>query len=207
MGFYNFEISNTVPVELISLTANVEKSTVMLNWITATEVNNSGFQIERRKTWEGKNSIWEAIGFINGNGTTTEINSYSYMDEELAAGKYNYRLKQIDFDGSFAYSDIVEVEVALTEFKLAQNYPNPFNPSTRIQFAVSSTQYVTLKVYDVLGNEIATLVDEKKSIGNYEVEFNANNLTSGVYFYQLKVYYENDKDGNSVQTKKMVLIK
>jgi agmatine/peptidylarginine deiminase len=199
-GFYNFEISNTVPVELILFNANVEKSTVTLNWITATEINNSGFQIERRKTQDGRSTEWEAIGFINGNGTTTETNSYSYMDEDLAAGKYNYRLKQIDFDGSFAYSDLVEVDIALTEFKLAQNYPNPFNPGTVIKFQLPISGEVTLKVYDVLGNEIETLVNEYKPAGSYEVEFNASQFASGIYFYKLQA-------GSFVQTNKMILQK
>ncbi|MFZ1282444.1 MAG: T9SS type A sorting domain-containing protein [Ignavibacteriaceae bacterium] len=145
--------------------------------------------------------MWENIGFINGNGTTTETKSYSYKDENLSAVKYQYRLKQIDFDGTFEYSNIVEAEILPPAiFSLEQNFPNPFNPSTKISWQSPVNSHQTLKIYDVLGNEVATLVNEYRTAGKYEAEFNANNLASGIYYYQLKV-------GEFVQTKKMVLIK
>ena len=144
---------------------------------------------------------WETVGFVPGFGTTTEIHHYSFTDESLQPGKYQYRLKQIDFDGSFEYSNIIEVTVdAPQEFSLEQNYPNPFNPVTSIQYVVGSQSYVTLKVFDVLGNEVATLVNEQKPAGTYEVEFDATNQPSGIYFYNLKA-------GSFVETKKMILIK
>ena len=203
-GYYHFKVSNTVPVELLSFTANSDESTITLNWITATEVNNMGFSIERKQIFSFKPEIvkneWVNVGFVNGNGTTTRPNSYSFVDKDITSGKYQYRLKQIDLDGSFEYSDIVEVEIALAEFKLSQNYPNPFNPSTIISYQLPKAGNVTLKVYDVLGKEVATLVDEYRNAGSYEVELNAEHLTSGVYFYQLKA-------GDFVETKKMILIK
>ena len=137
---------------------------------------------------------WESIGFINGNGTTTEKSFYSFTDQSPVAGKSYYRLKQIDFDGSFEYSNIVEVELTLPiEFSLEQNYPNPFNPYTKIKYTIPNVTLsgvegsrVALKVYDVLGNEIATLVNEEKPAGNYEVNFDASKFSSGVYFYKLQ---------------------
>jgi hypothetical protein len=136
--------------------------------------------------------------------------SYSFIDENLNPGRYKYRLKQIDFDGSFTFSNeiVVEVDFTLKEFVLYQNYPNPFNPSTKIKFTIPSviasetkqSQLVTLKVYDVLGNETATLVNEEKSAGEYEVEFDAKSLTSGIYFYKLQAR-------DYKQTRKMIFIK
>ena len=205
-----------LPVELISFAADYIKSENMieLNWSTATETNNLGFQIERKSNLRGQGTDrngadlegFQSIGFVKGSGTSTEPQFYSFTDEEIEPGKYQYRLKQIDCDGSFEYSKIVEVTVnSPKEFSLSQNYPNPFNPSTTIKFTIPlvGTQHavsVQLKVYDVLGNEISTLVNEEKPIGEYEVEFNAIGLPSGIYFYQLKA-------ANFVETKKMILLK
>jgi len=152
--------------------------------------------------------VWWAVGFANGYGTTTEPKSYLFTDESFIPGSYEYRLKQIDFDGSFTYSDIIEVEVAVPNiFSLEQNYPNPFNPSTTIRYEIPEQSFVTIKVYDILGNEITTLVNEEKAAGNYEVEFNTSshsgnvrNLTSGIYFYRLQA-------GSFIETKKMILMK
>ena len=199
-------IGDIVPIELTSFEASVSSNDVELKWTTATETNNQGFQIERRKTQDE----WNSIGFVNGNGTTTEPQAYSFIDGNIASEKYQYRLKQIDFDGSFEYSNIIEVDISLPEkFSLEQNYPNPFNPSTIIQYAIPQNvrgerQEVSLKIYDVLGNEIATLVDEEKPAGSYEVEFQLtvgiHQLASGIYYYQLR-------SGDYIQTKKMILIK
>ena len=159
---------------------------------------------------------WESIGFVNGNGTTTEKSFYSFTDQSPVAGKSYYRLKQIDFDGSFEYSNIVEVELTLPiEFSLEQNYPNPFNPYTKIKYTIPNVTLsgvegsrVALKVYDVLGNEIATLVNEEKQPGNYEVNFDASKFSSGVYFYELRVEDPSTSSGKDfVETKKMILIK
>jgi hypothetical protein len=198
-----------VPVELTSFTATTIVNEINLNWSTATETNNSGFEILRIA--QNDNDKWNTIGFVPGFGTTTEAKSYSYTDSKVSAGKYTYRLKQIDFDGSFEYSQEVEVEVsAPLTFSLEQNYPNPFNPSTKISWQVPIGSWQTLKIYDVLGNEVATLVDEYKPAGSYEVEWNANGFPSGVYFYQLLVSALQSKDGraeNYIETKKMILLK
>ncbi len=188
----------TVPVELASFSAEVNGNNVLLSWITASEINNQGFHIERR---DNKNEEWKNIDFVNGNGTTTEPQSYSFVDENLSTGKYQYRLKQTDFDGTFEYSNTIEVEVSIpTRFSLNQNFPNPFNSVTSIQYAIANKQFVTLKVYDILGKEIATLVNENKEAGNYSVDFNAAELPSGVYIYQLST-------ADFTQIKKMILTK
>jgi len=201
-GYYHFKVSNTVPVELLSFTGSSIENTVTLNWITATETNNSGFEVQRLKDSKiEKIKNWKSIGFINGQGTTTESKSYSFTDKDLTEGKYRYRLKQIDFDGSFEYSTVISVELDLpTKFTLNQNYPNPFNPNTKISWQSPVGSWQTLKIYDVLGNEVATLVNEEKPAGNYSVEFNASQLASGIYFYRLTV-------GSFVQTRKMILLK
>ena len=195
-----------VPVELNSFTASVENSNVSLNWKTETEKNNSGFTIQRKTEGQlpdGGITDWTNIGFVKGQGTTTEENSYSFTDRDLTSGQYQYRLKQIDLDGSFNYSDAVQVSISVPQnFSLEQNYPNPFNPSTTITYHVPKTGFVTLKVYDVLGHEVTALVNEKKSPGRYSVNFDTSNLqlASGVYIYQLRV------DG-FITSKKMMLIK
>ena len=201
-------INGGVPVELISFTALVlqNEKAIELNWITATETNNQGFEILRgiypANGGTQNDNEWEKIGFVPGFGTTTEPKSYSFIDDNITTGSFKYRLKQIDFDGSFEYSNEIEVAVDFTpkEFVLYQNYPNPFNPKTVISYQLPVTSNVTLKVYDVLGNEVATLVNEEKQPGVYEVEVDASNLTSGIYFYQLKA-------GSLIQTKKMVLMR
>jgi len=187
-----------LPVELVTFDVSVLDKNVTLTWITASELNNSGFEIQRI---DKTKNIWKEIGFIEGKGTTSEIQYYSFIDENVPSGKYRYRLKQVDFDGTFEYSEIIEVVVGTpTEFSLGQNYPNPFNPSTTINYSIPEFSFVTLKVYDVLGSEVATLVNEDKSVGSYEVEFDANELTSGIYFYKIQ-------SGSFVETKKMVLMK
>jgi hypothetical protein len=187
-----------VPVELISFTAEALDGKINLSWTTATELNNLGFEVERKTESE----LWQTMGFVRGKGTTTEIQNYSFIDDlfGVTESRLSYRLKQIDFNGTYDYSEEIEILRAPATFSLEQNYPNPFNPTTSIQYAIGSRQIITLKVYDVLGNEIATLVNEEKPAGEYEVEFNASELTSGIYFYQLK-------SGSFVETKKMILLK
>ncbi len=203
LDFFNV----VVPVELVSFTAAKDEKDIVLSWSTATELNNLGFEIER----SNNNQVFNRIGFVEGKGTTTERQDYNFRDNTLTAeGKYFYRLKQIDHDGTFYYSDVVEIEYSWlpTEFSLSQNYPNPFNPTTKIRFTVpaatlrqaQSDIIVTLKVYDILGNEVVTLVNEEKPAGYYEVEFNASEFSSGIYFYTLTV-------GKFIDTKKMMLIK
>ncbi len=191
-----------VPVELISFNGSASGNEVTLIWATATETNNSGFEIERSQMSSVKSQkVWEKIGFVSGSGTTTEPKTYSYIDENLSSGVYQYRLKQIDFDGSFEYSNIVEVEVTVPiEFSLEQNYPNPFNPSTNIKYSIPADGNVTLKVYDILGNEVITLVNGFKQAGTFDVMFDGSNLSSGVYYYRLT-------SGEMITTKKLMLTK
>lgn len=191
-----------VPVELVSFTASVmqlnNENAVELSWITATELNNSGFNVERKT----ENTEWENIGFVDGHGTSTEAQSYSYIDRGLSSGSYSYRLKQVDFDGSFTYhmlSETIEIG-SITTFALEQNYPNPFNPATIINYQIPVEGQVSLKVYDMLGNEVATLVNEIKTAGEHQVEFNAGAIASGIYFYRLQA-------GSFVETKRMMLMK
>jgi hypothetical protein len=200
LNFFNV----IVPVELVSFSATKDEKDIVLNWSTATELNNLGFEVERSTD----NQIFGRIGFVEGKGTTTENQEYSFRDNTLTSeGKYFYRLKQVDHDGIFTYSEVIEVEYNWlpSEFSLSRNYPNPFNPSTKIIFTIprdvrGKTIEVSLKVYDLLGNEIATLVNEEKPAGTYEVEFDGNGLPSGVYFYSLYA-------GNFLSTKKMILLK
>jgi hypothetical protein len=195
-------VNKVIPVELASFAASVNNNIVMLNWITSSELNNSGFEIERQAgSKQYAIGRWERIGFVEGNGTTTEINYYSFIDEEVSAGKYLYRLKQIDFDGTFEYSDIIEVEVNIpAEFSLLQNYPNPFNPSTKIDYSISSDGFVSLTIYNMIGQEVETLVNENQSAGKYSITFSADKLPSGLYFYTFR-------SGEFSATKKMLLLK
>ena len=188
-----------VPVELVSFTADVNGYLVNLSWITVSELNNQGFEIERKTT-----DYRKKIGFVNGNGTTTEMQYYSFTDNIRLVNnveKIYYRLKQIDFDGTYEYSNEVAIEILQPDsYLLKQNYPNPFNPSTIISWQLAESNFVTLMVYDVLGNEVVSLINEEKSAGNFEVEFNASALSSGIYYYKLVV-------GDFVDMKKMILLK
>ena len=191
-----------VPVELTSFTASVVGSDVKLLWETASELNNSGFSVERKYS----NTEFMEVGFVPGFGTTTEPKSYSFTDNNLRSGVYSYRLKQIDFDGTFTYSDEVEVEViAPVSFSLDQNYPNPFNPSTRISFSLAVDSKVSLKIFDILGQEVASLINQGLTQGVHTYDFNATGINSGVYFYKIEATGVN---GNEfVDVKKMILIK
>jgi hypothetical protein len=188
-----------VPVELTSFSAISAGKSVVLNWVTATETNNKGFEVE--KSSDGK--TFAQVAFIRGAGTSAKANGYNYTDNAAASGKYYYRLKQVDFDGSFAYSKTVEVNVNAVpgSFELSQNYPNPFNPSTTISFSAAKNDVVTLKVFNSIGQEVASLFNGQVEAGKvYNVNFDAGKFTSGVYFYQLS------QSGGSI-TKKMTLMK
>jgi subtilisin family serine protease len=194
----DYTLQNMIPVELTSFSANINHNNVILNWETATEVNNSGFNIERKNSNEQE---YQNVGFIAGKGTTTEKSSYSFTDMNLKNGTYFYRLKQVDFNGSSEYSNEIYVDVDVpVAYKLEQNYPNPFNPSTLIKYAIPQEGFVSLIVYNLLGEKIATLVNEVKNAGNYEINFDASQLSSGVYLYKLD-------SGNSVFVRKMLLMK
>lgn len=182
------------PVEFKSFTAQSDKGNVALNWSTATETNNRGFEIERNT---GQRYV--SIGYIAGHGTTTEKQIYTYTDTKAPGGTVSYRLKQVDYDGKYKYSDVVEVNVA-NNYSLGQNYPNPFNPSTKIAYSIPQDAQVKITVYSMLGEKITTLVNQMMKAGNYDVEFNASSYPSGIYFYHLET-------GNYSAVKKMSLLK
>ncbi|GIK59305.1 MAG: hypothetical protein BroJett017_01950 [Ignavibacteriota bacterium] len=194
----NLTLSYIVPVELTSFTAASENGEVHLKWTTATETNNQGFEILRSA---GNNKEWQNAGYAAGFGTTTEPKSYSFVDSKLDAGEYTYRLKQIDFDGTVTYSEEVKVEVEIPlVYSLEQNYPNPFNPSTTIKYSLSEDGFVKLSVYNLLGEEVTTLVNNEQKAGRYEVNFDASKLASGIYMYRLE-------SNNFLSIKKMILLK
>ncbi|MFQ3608076.1 MAG: T9SS type A sorting domain-containing protein [Chloroherpetonaceae bacterium] len=193
-----------LPVELVSFTGEVRDGAVHLAWRTASELNNAGFEVERKS----QGGSWNTLGFVRGAGTTTEAQSYTFVDNS-ASGTVQYRLKQVDFDGQFEYSNIIEVNAGLPKtFALEQNYPNPFNPTTVIAYQLPVASEVKLEVYDVLGRKVMTLVNGRQDAGAYNFTLNAGNLSSGVYFYRLQASATNGaSSSNFVQTKKMMLIK
>ena len=187
-----------LPVELVSFNASVDKNTINLRWITSTELNNSGFEVERRTA----NSSYKKIAFVQGKGTTTQSNGYTYSDVVNQTGIYIYRLKQVDLDGTFEYSNEIMVNVIALpgQYALAQNYPNPFNPTTSIEYVIPQAGFVNLSVFNLLGERVAELVNEIMESGNHTIVFDASKFSSGTYIYTLSV------NGNVV-TKKMTLIK
>jgi hypothetical protein len=207
----SMKITSIVPVELSSFTAENVDGEVVLKWQTATETNNSGFEIERASSSTTPLQGWAKISFVEGRGTTTEMTDYAYKDKIINPGNYIYRLKQIDFDGTVSYSEEIEIDVTgPKEFTLYQNYPNPFNPTTTIKFALPVVSKVKINVYNSLGQLVETLVDQEMESGYHEIIFSAKggsasggdalNLASGVYLYQLQA-------GEYVSVKKMLLIK
>jgi hypothetical protein len=186
-----------VPVELTSFTASASGNAVNLNWSTATEINNRGFEIQRKSS----TGNFLSIAFVEGKGTTQETQKYFYSDRIIESGKYSYRLKQVDFNGAYSYSNIVEVDARIpNKFGLNQNYPNPFNPTTTISYEIAKETNVVLKVYDAIGDLISTLINEMKPAGTYEIVFDASNFSNGVYFYQLQA-------GDFTAVKKLILMK
>lgn len=191
-----------IPVELSSFIASANENSVTLNWSTATETNNSGFSVERKTPLDER---WIEVGFVPGFGTTTERKSYSFIDANLSMGLFSYRLKQIDFDGTVEYSNEVFAEIGSPQnFVLMQNYPNPFNPSTSIEFSIPVVSNVSVEIYNVIGELVSSLVNQSLEAGYHRINFNASNLPSGTYIYQLKA---NGQNGTFVDTKKMLLMK
>ena len=195
--------SAPLPVELTSLTATSQNDYITLSWQTATETNNYGFEIEKAIiSDETSNIIFSKIGFVEGHGNSNSIKEYSFIDNSVCEGTYSYRLKQIDKDGQYKYSEAIEIDVssAPKDYSLKQNYPNPFNPSTTISFSIPKTEFVTLKIFDILGNEVADLVNQELQAGNYNKQWNPAVLASGIYFYRLQA-------GQFNQTHKMNYLK
>ncbi len=200
-----FSSSGMLPVELTSFKANIQGNSVSLKWETASETNNRGFEIQRSAA-SGSDAEWERAGFVEGAGNSINVNSYSFTDRNLSTGNYKYRLKQMDFDGSFEYSNVIEIEILPSKFFLQQNYPNPFsknsagNSLTKIKFSLGKKEFTQIKIYNMLGEEVASLANKELTAGNYEVLFNANRLPSGVYIYRITA-------GDFTASKKMNLIK
>ena len=192
-----FEV--VVPVELTSFTVQAKEENIILNWSTATELNNSGFDIERSQ--DSKEFV--KLGFVEGHGTTSQPQGYTFVDNNVTAKtKYYYRLKQVDNDGSFEYSETIKIDYSgiPDNYSLSQNYPNPFNISTIIKYSIPEEKLVTIKIYNALGEEVRTLTNEIKQPGRYSINYDARSLSSGLYFYRLVA-------GDFVETKKMLLLK
>jgi hypothetical protein len=189
-----------VPVELTHFTAETKKDKILLNWRTATETNNSGFEIEKKINLS-ENIIWENIGFVQGNGTTSISNTYNFTDYSPLLGKNTYRLKQINYDGTYNYSnEISTIYNTILHYGLDQNKPNPFNPTTQITYEIPENGMVHLSVYDLLGNEVSNIVNEYKTAGRHTVQFDGGNLSSGIYVYKLNI-------NSFVKSRKMMLLK
>lgn len=199
-------VNAPLPVVLSSFSASVKFNNVSLSWKTDTEINNSGFDIERVDYRQPAIGNWEKIGFIKGKGTVNTPTNYSFTDEKINAGKYQYRLKQKDNNGNYEFHQLSgTVEVGLPkDFKLSQNYPNPFNPTTKIDFSLPLDSKVSILIYDMTGREVKTLVNETRTAGYHTLELNASSLSSGTYFYRL-IAIANGKD--FISTKKFVLVK
>lgn len=196
---FNVVYDFVLPVELTAFVSTTFGNSVRLKWTTQSELNNTGFDVERKKSIE---SSWIRAGFVEGIGTSTQSNEYEFTDRNLQSGSYNYRLKQTDVNGNYEYHYLSEaIQINLPEsFDLTQNYPNPFNPSTMINYNLPYDGKTVLRIFDQSGKEIRTIVNEFQTAGYYSVNFNAGNLSSGIYFYTLT-------SGDLVITKKMTLIK
>jgi len=192
-----------VPVELTSFTAQYIGNTTQLNWTTATELNNLGFEVQR-STYAND---FVTIGFVPGNGTTTEAQNYSYIDKTtLPNTNYAYRLKQMDFSGTYTYSEVINLGESLSlNFELAQNYPNPFNPSTTVSIGLPVKSDISLDVYNIVGEKVLTLYNGELEAGNYNYTVDASSLTSGIYIYVLNAIGENGN--HSTSSRKMTLLK
>lgn len=191
-------VGEPLPVELSSFAAKMyDQNKVKLNWKTQTEVNNYGFDVERQV----RNGQWEKVGFVSGNGNSNSPKEYSYIDNNLIGGsKFLYRLKQVDNDGQFEYSDVVEVKVVPIQYELSQNFPNPFNPSTTIRFSLPIATQLKINVYNMLGELVQTIAEGNYEEGFHKVSFNASTLPSGAYIYRIE-------SSEYTQVRKMILIK
>jgi hypothetical protein len=196
--------SGPLPVTISSFLASVSSNNVLLKWVTEMELNNSGFDIERKNA-KG-NSVWQKINFVHGSGTTNERKNYSYADRKLLVGTYQYRLKQIDYNGNFNYYNLTDAVIITPplSFSITQNYPNPSNPKSKIDFEIPINGKVSIKLYNITGQELTSLVNDVKEAGYYSVDFDGSNYASGVYFYRISAEGEGLKFN---KTLKMVLVK
>ncbi len=192
-----------LPVSLSSFTYSADKRNVTLMWVTEWELNNRGFRIERMRIDE---NAWKEISFINGKGTSNVSNGYMYKDEKLKAADYKYRLRQEDYNGNYEYYELGSV-VKISppkNFDMGQNYPNPGNPKCKINFEMPVNGKVTIKLYDITGSEVYTLLNETREADYYTVEFDGSNIASGVYFYRIIASGEGQ---SFTKTMKMVIVK
>ena len=198
-GVWEAEIwgsATPVPVELTSFTAEQMNNSVVIKWSTATETNNKGFEVQKKVNGE-----YKVIGFVGGHGTTTKPYSYKFNDNEIEPGELTYRIRQVDFDGAFEYSDDITVSINNpAEFELSQNYPNPFNPTTRIRFSIPFDNHVKLTLYNLLGEKVRDIIDKDYKAGIHEISLDASRLSSGVYLYKIETQ-------NYVNIKKMMVMK
>ena len=200
MDIYTAKINPLLPVELKTFTARIVDGNTILEWSTATETNNFGFEIQRSYNNGENGGGWFTAGFVEGQGTTTSIHNYTFTDKGLGKTVY-YRLKQIDYNGAYRYSEVLKVNsVSIKTIELEQNYPNPFNPSTKIRYQVANDDFVNLKVFNSMGEEVVALVNSYQLAGSYEVKFDGSDFAGGVYFYSLSA-------GSFSEMKKFVLLK
>lgn len=195
--------TGALPVSLSSFTYSANKRSVTLMWVTEWELNNKGFKIERANTAD---NLWKEIAFINGKGTSNVSNGYLYKDEKLKAAEYKYRLKQEDFNGNYEYYELgtaVKIEPP-KNFDMSQNYPNPGNPKCKINFEMPVNGNVTIKLYDITGSEVYTLLNENREADYYTIEFDGSNIASGVYFYRI---IASGTGQSFTKTMKMVIVK
>jgi hypothetical protein len=196
-SFTVFQADSPLPVELSAFVSTVKNNAVTLSWSTATEKSNYGFNVER----SADKTNWVKIGFVNGSGNSNSVKNYSFTDKSANSGKMYYRLKQVDTDGKYEYSKIIEADLGLPKaYELSNNYPNPFNPSTTIRFSLPEKQNVKITIFNTLGQKVAEILNGEMEAGVHEVNFNASNLTSGIYIYRMDA-------GKFTQTKKMMLVK
>jgi len=205
IAFGSNDLGNQLPVELISFMADSKGRTISLKWTTATEVNTLRFDVQRTNNSENLN--WLTVGTINAHVNSSTLQVYSYNDLNQEAGKYLYRLKMVDKNGSFNLSDVINAEVALPDkFELKQNYPNPFNPNTLISYNLPLDCSVKMSVYDVAGRLVKNVINENQKAGYHDYNFNAGNLSSGIYFYSV-VAISTTGQKNFQSVKKFALIK
>jgi hypothetical protein len=208
MGTYEYKLNtDPMPVELSYFSATTIGSAIKLNWSTATEVNNYGFEVERCEL-RAECQTWANIGFVNGNGNSNSPKDYSFVDSKVSTGNYSYRLKQIDNDGQSEYSETVEVSfMKPNEFSLEQNYPNPFNPSTIINYTLPVVSSVKVTIFNLLGESVYIFINGMQEPGYYELNWNAGKISSGIYFYRLEAKGIGTSYNDFVSTKKMLLMK